>query len=455
MVNDSLTRTPEKTVAGTYRLGAVLHRSAVGAIHETEFGDDGQPAAIKIRRGDTPEAEEQLARWHNAIDLAHPNLLRVFDAGSSVLYGAPIIYVVMERADESLEGVLAERALSEDETRELLEPALGALIYLHKNGYAHAGLKSSNILAIGDKIKLSSDSVTRVSDGGSPAGDIYALGGVIVQALTQQWPLLDEDAGPYILRESSQTFTDIVRHCLESDPSRRWNVNEIEARLNAKATPPVISRPDNVVPIAGGPLPVARPRPVQEEEEEESSKASDRDDAPRAKNSPVWLYWALAAAVLIAVLMAFARYEDSGTTAATAARPAQASRPAIDTKAPPLPPAPASGSAELFVPEVKTPQPSAKVTPPAPAPHGSRGRKEDGWAVIVAAYTARGPAEKRQTEMARRWSKFNLGVLQQQADKAYYLVTLGQNLSENEADALRKRAISSGLPRDTYIKRLP
>jgi hypothetical protein len=30
---------------------------------------------------------------------------------------------------------------------------------------------------------------------------------------------------------------------------------------------------------------------------------------------------------------------------------------------------------------------------------------------------------------------------------------IGQNLSEDQANALRKRAVASGLPRDTYVKR--
>jgi hypothetical protein len=57
-------------------------------------------------------------------------------------------------------------------------------------------------------------------------------------------------------------------------------------------------------------------------------------------------------------------------------------------------------------------------------------------------------------DMARRWPNFNIGVLQPQAEKTPYLVVLGQNLSEDQAEALRKRAVESGLPSDTYIKRV-
>ena len=63
-------------------------------------------------------------------------------------------------------------------------------------------------------------------------------------------------------------------------------------------------------------------------------------------------------------------------------------------------------------------------------------------------------AEKRMRDMIRRWPKFNIGVFQPRAEKTHYLVVLGQNLSEDQAEELRKRAVDSGLPRDTYIKRV-
>ncbi len=57
-------------------------------------------------------------------------------------------------------------------------------------------------------------------------------------------------------------------------------------------------------------------------------------------------------------------------------------------------------------------------------------------------------------DMMKRWPKFTLGVFQPATDKTHYLVVLGQNLSEDQAEELRKRAVESGLPRDTYIKRV-
>jgi predicted DNA binding CopG/RHH family protein len=56
--------------------------------------------------------------------------------------------------------------------------------------------------------------------------------------------------------------------------------------------------------------------------------------------------------------------------------------------------------------------------------------------------------------MVRRWPKFSVSVQEQKTERARYQVVLGQDLSEADAEALRQRAVASGLPRDTYIKKL-
>jgi hypothetical protein len=72
----------------------------------------------------------------------------------------------------------------------------------------------------------------------------------------------------------------------------------------------------------------------------------------------------------------------------------------------------------------------------------------------VAAYVSRDLAEKRMHDMMKKWPKFKIEVYQPKTDKMHYFVVLGENLSEDQAEDLRKRAVDSGLPRDTYIKRV-
>jgi serine/threonine protein kinase len=415
-------------VAGVYRLGAVVRGSADGCIYETEFGDDRRPAVIRIAQLDPNEAERSEDRWRNAISLAHPNLLRVYAAGHSVMDDRPVSYVVMERADESLAGVLAERTLSEAEAREMLIPVLGALKYLHRNGYAHSNLSAAKILAVRDVVKVAKDDIQRIGDGGTPAEDMRALGAVVVEALGLEASQFAEDIEGYNPMPSAP-FADIVRHCLDPDPNRRWTADQVRERLEPYVDAPVIK---------------------------EAPRTHDAEEA--AGKTPKWIYGGLAALVVVVVLFGLARRETgAGPRAVATATPVY--------KAPTPPVAPALP--EIRIPEQNpvppaNPAPPANSVPPAnPVPpvkrkpsSATRGKSLDGWSVIVAAYIAREPAENRRKEMAQRWPSFQWSVFQQQAGKTYYLVVVGQNLSQDQAETLRSRALASGLPHDTYIKKL-
>jgi hypothetical protein len=107
MANEFLTRNDE-IVDGLYRLGPLISRSIRSTVYKTEFGEDGLRAVIRICEYESSSSEELLERWRNAMELAHPNLLKIYATGSSVLNGVPIVYVIMERADESLNRVLTE-----------------------------------------------------------------------------------------------------------------------------------------------------------------------------------------------------------------------------------------------------------------------------------------------------------------------------------------------------------
>src|SRR5580698_6243318 len=93
----------EEIVDGTYRLGALIRRTVRSVVYETDFGEGTIPAVIKIREMEGADAEDLVARLRKAGELEHPNLLKIYAAGASVLNDVPIVYVVMERADLSLQ----------------------------------------------------------------------------------------------------------------------------------------------------------------------------------------------------------------------------------------------------------------------------------------------------------------------------------------------------------------
>jgi len=453
MANEFLIRNDE-IVDGLYRLGALISRSIRSTVYKTEFGEDGLPAVIKIREYESSGSEELMERWRNAMELVHPNVLKIYATGSSVLNGAPIVYVVMERADESLNSVLAERALTADETRELVVPAVAALHYLHRKGYAHSRLCASNVLAVQGQLKLSSDNAIRVNDRASTTDDMKALGVLIVQALTQQIPSGDGQSELDILPEldilmqAPYPFPDIVRHCLDPDSARRWTAEQMEATLKGPAGDPVLrTRKPSV--DTGEPLVETMPEKMPETmpavvdvhavHPTVPPEREDPDEAHSKTGTPKWIYAGLAALILIVVLSAVMRKREAASV--SVASPAAAPQRIPDA-------------------EIADRAASARAPSPAPKPEPrteaarARGRRADGWSVIVATYASRELAEKRVRDMMRRWPKFNIGVFQPRAGKTHYLVVLGQNLSEDQAEELRKRAVASGLPRDTYIKRV-
>ncbi|MBV8342982.1 MAG: hypothetical protein JO173_11450, partial [Gammaproteobacteria bacterium] len=121
--------------------------------------------AIKLVPADRTLTELLLPRWKRAARHAHPHLLRLFDWGGCQLDGLPYLYVLMEYADQTLAQLLARRALTEEEAREMLLPTLEALAFLHGRNLVQGALKPANILAVGDRLKLASDTLCRPSDG--------------------------------------------------------------------------------------------------------------------------------------------------------------------------------------------------------------------------------------------------------------------------------------------------
>jgi TonB family protein len=76
-----------------------------------------------------------------------------------------------------------------------------------------------------------------------PAGDVWSLGITLVQALTQRLPVWNgtESDAPVLPDTMPPQYLDIVGHCLRRDPSLRWTIDEIAARI--KSGSPVVPEP--------------------------------------------------------------------------------------------------------------------------------------------------------------------------------------------------------------------
>ena len=83
-----------------------------------------------------------------------------------------LLYVVMEYAEENLSEILPQRPLSSAEARDMLPPVLDALAYLHGKGFVQGRLKPSNIMAVADQVKLSSDGLRPLSPSSAGPGSL-------------------------------------------------------------------------------------------------------------------------------------------------------------------------------------------------------------------------------------------------------------------------------------------
>jgi len=261
--------------------GVYLLRRYLGcADHSGVFLADsrkGTPSdvAIKIVPAVPGRAEAQLSRWLSAAAIDHPNLVRIFEAGQCQVDGRPYIYALMEYADQDLGQLLQRRSLTEEETREMLGPALTALGFLHSKKLVQGRVKPSNVLVVGDQLKLASDTIRRAGEavaadvalsayeppelrevGYTPAADMWALGVTICEALTRRQPLGLHGAGtPVLPVDLSQMYREVVAWCLSRRPSDRPEVAEFEASLRGERTVPVAIpavEPSAMVDAPGG-----------------------------------------------------------------------------------------------------------------------------------------------------------------------------------------------------------
>ena len=157
-----------QVVNNEFPLLQYIGESEHSAVFLTERNEGGESTTATIKLvpslGNGKRDELQLARWQMAIELSHPNLLRVYAMGRAELGQVPVLYVVAEHAEQNLADVLAARALPLDEARAVLDSSLSVLAYLHGQDLLHGHLTPGNILAIGDQVKLSIDGLRRAGE---------------------------------------------------------------------------------------------------------------------------------------------------------------------------------------------------------------------------------------------------------------------------------------------------
>jgi TonB family protein len=412
-------------VGQVYELKTFLALTGHSAVYLTQYGSDARKAVIKFISTDFPGPEHQLDRWLVASSLRHPNLLQVLDSGRTRLAQMDLLYVVMECADEDLFQIVPQRPLSQEEVQEILPSLLDAVQYLHANGFIHGHISPSNIMAVGDRLKISGDAIVpigkpRISyrdrDGyDAPeseslpvdaSADMWSLGATLAEILTQQppLPLSNGVVDPKIPESLPDAFLDIARHTWICNAAARWSAPQVSTRLNpiaaaaaaagsaaipasspalASITPAITAPAAPVLPPLSVPLSTEPPVPVAKlrtpkvdhSRRQEASRPAQRVMLP---NYVVPLLAGVLVLVAIYALPKILRHRDVASNAEVSAAPPvtqEATAPQVSQSSPApqkIPSKPEISSKPEVAPARSDAPPVAKSAPKKSIPEATR-----------------------------------------------------------------------------------
>ena len=443
----------EGQVIDGYPLRRLVRSEGRTAWFDTVFGD-GQ-ATISLTESLT-DPDEVAQRLESAQQLKDPNLMAISKVGRWRISEILLVYAVMEHADQDLSDVLRNHALPKDEVRQVAEAVVDGLIAIHRRGLVHGRVEPASILAVGETVKLRSDCLQ--SPGGTRAGDVAGLGTTLFQAFTQRTVSSADD--PQINRIPAP-FAEIVRNSL----SARWGLTQIASVLRpatapvapapaaapmaapAKTAPP--SRPPTErpatppVPPATPPAAAAPPRTATLKKEE---TADEGLDSPRRQ--PVALYATVAIAVLVLLAWFLFRPKPQPPAPAT---PAIAGPSQVPSTAAPVAPPPAA-----IHPQAKKRLPATRAVPVEPS--GARESAASGpaarpvWRLVAYTYDHQDQAQHKVDEINQAHPELAASVFSPDGSGGHYLVTLGGPMDRDQAFRLREKALSAGMPQDSYAQ---
>lgn len=198
----------ESVLGERYVLEEIIGRGGGADVYEAEDLETGRPVAVKVLRAVNPTDLQRFEQEGATLGrLDHPAIVRMCDKGDED--GVP--YLVLDLIDgEPLSAVLQRGPLDEDEVVRIGGVLAEALAHAHELGVIHRDVKPGNVLFDREGgVHLTDFGIARLTDvtaitatgfvvgtaaylapeqvngeSASPASDIYALGLVLLEALT-------------------------------------------------------------------------------------------------------------------------------------------------------------------------------------------------------------------------------------------------------------------------------
>jgi eukaryotic-like serine/threonine-protein kinase len=249
-----------------YEILSVLGRGGMGVVYRARQTKLNRLVALKMILAGSHARREELARFRGEAEavalLQHPNIVQIYEVGEAD--GLP--YLSLEYVDGgSLAKHAAKASLSPRAAAEMVQTLARAMHAAHQRGIVHRDLKPANVLLSGSGIpKITDFGLAKRLDAEAgqthsgdimgtpsymapeqaagkvrmigPAADIYALGAILYELLTDQPPfkaetpvatiyrvVTDEPVPPSKLgKKLPRDLETVCLKCLEKDIGKRY-----------------------------------------------------------------------------------------------------------------------------------------------------------------------------------------------------------------------------------------